>query len=131
MNDEVSLMILKLKERIIKNLEDRYRKTGMNDAVSWRGIWIELGGTEEDFYKALQAAAESRGQAEIVFTDSDHIKLPAKAGFKTEITHASGVSLKPGPSQQACGLTATFIRFFLTSLKKKPGRFESNDASSI
>jgi hypothetical protein len=68
----------KLKERIIKNLEDRYRKTGMNDAVSWRGIWIELGATEEDFCEALRAAAEARGQAEIVFTDSDHIKLVPK-----------------------------------------------------
>ncbi len=119
MNGEVSLMTLKLKERIIKNLEDRYRKTGMNDAVSWRGVWIELGATEEDFYKALQAAAESRGQAEIVFTDSDHIRLASKVEFNTEITLASGVSLKPGASQQVYAFAARFIRFFLYFAKEE------------
>lgn len=113
MNGEVSLMILKLKERIIKNLEDRYRKTGMNDAVSWRGVWIELGATEEDFYNALQAAAGRRGQAEIVFTDSDHIKLASKAGSNSEITRANRLSLKPDPSQHIDGFAARFIRFFL------------------
>lgn len=113
MNGEVSLMILKLKERIIKNLEDRYRKTGVNDAVSWRGVWIELGATEEDFYNALQAAAGSRGQAEIVFTDSDHIKLASKPGFNSEITRAKRLNLKPDPSQHIDGFAARFIRFFL------------------
>jgi len=119
LNVEITLIILKLKERIIKNLEDRYRKTGMNDAVSWRGIWIELGATEEDFCKALKAAAEVRGQAEIVFTDSDHIKLGSKVGSNTKITRASGVSLKADASEQVNGLAVRFIRFFLHLVKEE------------
>ena len=118
MNLEISLITLKLKERIIKTLEDRYRKTGMNDAVSWRGIWIELGATEEDFCNALKAAAETRGHAEIVFTDSDHIKLGSKVGFNTRITHASGVSSKAAASEQVYGLAVRFIRFFLHFVKR-------------
>jgi hypothetical protein len=83
LNVEINLVTLKLKERIIKYLEDRYRKTGMNDAVSWRRIWIEFGVTEEDFCEALKAAAEAPGQAEIVFADSDHIKLGSKVALNT------------------------------------------------
>jgi hypothetical protein len=74
-NAETSFITQKLKERIIKTLDGRYRKTGMNDAVSWRGIWIEFAVAEEEFCKALNAAAEEHPQAAIVFTDSDHIKL--------------------------------------------------------
>jgi hypothetical protein len=59
LNVEVSLITLKLKERIVAYLENQYRKTGTNDAVSWRGIWIESGATEEEFRKALNAAAET------------------------------------------------------------------------
>jgi len=42
-----------IKERIIKYLQTRYRKTGVNTPISWRAIWIELGATEENFSKAL------------------------------------------------------------------------------
>ena len=83
-----SLIVLKLKERIIKNLVDRYQKTGRNDAVPWRAIWIELGVTEEDFCKALNAGAGSDGPAEIVFIDADHIKLGSKIDLNTGIERA-------------------------------------------
>jgi hypothetical protein len=116
---EMGLITLKLKERIIKNLEGRYRKTGTNDAVSWRSIWIELGATEEEFCKALRAAAETRGQAEVVFTDPDHIKLGSKVGFETKIRHASGVSSNTGASEQVYGLTIRFIRFCLHFVKEE------------
>lgn len=119
MNVEVSLITLKLKERIIKILEDRYRKTGMNEAVSWRGIWIELGATEEDFCKALKAAAEACGQAEIVFTDSDHIKLGSKVAFNSKTTHTRGANLKAGASEQVYGLAIRVIRFFLNFGKEE------------
>ena len=115
-----SLIILKLKERIIKNLEDRCHKTRMNDAVPWRGIWIELGVTEEDFCKALNAGARSNGPAEIVFIDSDHIKLSSKIGFNTRIERASGVILKPDASEPIYGLAVRFIRFVLHFVKEQP-----------
>ena len=60
----------RLKERVVKYLQDRYRKTGVNSPVSWRTIWIELGVTEKDFSKALQAADD-----DILIVDHDHIKL--------------------------------------------------------
>ncbi len=59
-----------LKEKIVKYLQERYRKTGVNSPVSWRMIWIELGVTEKDFFKALQAADD-----DILIVDDDHIKL--------------------------------------------------------
>lgn len=61
---------VRLKEKIVKYLQERYRKTGVNSPVSWRMIWIELGVAEKDFSKALQAAAE-----DIVMIDDDQIKL--------------------------------------------------------
>ena len=67
----LTLFTLKLKERIVAHLEDRHRKIGTNDAISWRGIWIESGASEEEFRRALSAAAET----EIVFADPDHVKL--------------------------------------------------------
>lgn len=60
------------RERIVKYLKERYRKTGVNAPVSWRTIWIELSPTEDEISKALQAAVE---QSDIVFVDRDHIKL--------------------------------------------------------
>ncbi|MGH7852354.1 MAG: hypothetical protein ACREP3_02870 [Candidatus Binatia bacterium] len=125
-----SLIVLKLKERIIKNLGDRYHKTGMNDAVPWRGVWIELGVTEEDFCKALKAGAGSDGPAEIVFLDSDHIKLGSKTGFNAGIERAGRVILKPDASEQIYSLAVRFTRFVLHFVKEKPGRFELSDASS-
>jgi hypothetical protein len=77
LNTDMSLVTLKLKERIVRYLENRYRKIGKNDAVSWRGIWIESGTTEEEFRKALCAAAET----EILFVDSDHIRLRCRSGM--------------------------------------------------
>ncbi len=59
-----------LKEKIVKYLQERYRKTGVNSPVSWRTTWIELGVTEKDFFKALQAADD-----DILIVDDDHIKL--------------------------------------------------------
>jgi hypothetical protein len=59
-----------LKEKIVKYLQKRYRKTGVNSPVSWRTIWIELGVTEKDFSKALQATDD-----DILIVDDDHIKL--------------------------------------------------------
>lgn len=62
----------RLRERIVKYLQERYRRTGVNAPVLWRTIWIELSLTEDEISKALQAAAE---QSDIVFVDRDHIKL--------------------------------------------------------
>ena len=112
---ETSLITLKLRERIIRNLEDRHRKTGMNDEVSWRGIWIELGGSEEDFCKALTAGAGSDGPAEIVFVDSDHIKLGSKVASNTKINE---ISLQAGAYEQLYGLAMRFVRFFLQFVKQ-------------
>jgi hypothetical protein len=70
----IDLGTLKLKERIVKYLQERYRKTGVNAPVLWRTIWIELGATEEEFPRALQAGADgSGGQADLVIVDRDHI----------------------------------------------------------
>jgi hypothetical protein len=62
----------RLRERIVKYLQERYRRTGVNAPVSWRTIWIELSLTEDEISKALQAAAD---QSDIVIVDRDHIKL--------------------------------------------------------
>lgn len=64
------MAIDQLREKIVKYLQERYRKTGVNSPVSWRTIWIELGVTEKDFLKALQAADD-----DILIVDDDHIKL--------------------------------------------------------
>jgi len=74
----IDLSTAKLKERIIKYLQTRYRKTGVNTPISWRAIWIELGATEENFSKALQAAADADGGADDVFVDRERIKLGPK-----------------------------------------------------
>jgi hypothetical protein len=74
----IDLSTAKLKERIIKYLQTRYRKTGVNTPISWRAIWIELGATEENFSKALQAAADADGGADVVFVDRERIKLGPK-----------------------------------------------------
>lgn len=94
MNAENSLITEKLKERIIDILESRHRKTGMNDTVSWRGIWIELGVPESEFCTALKAAAEERPRAAIVFTDSDHVRLNLKVRPANSVTHANAVRSK-------------------------------------
>jgi hypothetical protein len=64
-----------LRERIVKYLQERYRRTGVNAPVLWRTIWIELSLTEDEISKALRAAAE---QSDIVFVDRDYIKLGPK-----------------------------------------------------
>ena len=107
-----SLVTLKLKERIITILQSRYHKTGRNEPVTWRGIWIELGSTEEDFCKALDAASRPHGHAEIVFTDADHIKLASERLFGGERTRPSATRLPDG-SKEADGLRARLVRFFL------------------
>jgi hypothetical protein len=67
----------------------------------------------------LKAAAETGGQAEIVFTDSDHIKLGSEVGFNSKIIHGSEVSLNAIPSEQVYGLAVRFIRFFLNFGKEE------------
>ena len=105
MYTETSLITQKLKERIIGILEARYRQTGTNDAVSWRGIWIVFGITEEDFCEALNAALADPRPA-IVFTDSDHIKLNLKARSDVRVTAESAKAV------HAEALTARFLRIF-------------------
>ena len=106
LNIEVSLVTLKLKERIVVYLENRYRKTGTNDAVSWRGIWIESGATEEEFRKALNAAAETG----IVFTDSDHIRLRFSARLKNKLLPTNAESSNTTTSEQVYRRAGMFIR---------------------
>ncbi len=60
----------KLKEGIVKYLQERCRTSGVNAPVLWATVWIELGVTEEDFSQALHAAAD-----EILIVDDEHIKL--------------------------------------------------------
>lgn len=120
MNTETSLSTQKLKERIVASLNARYRKTGMNDAVSWRGIWIEFGVAEEDFCKALNAAAEERPRALIVFTDSDHIKLNLKVRSDTRVP-SDNMRSKAGISE---ALTSRFFRIFAFG-KGKPRQAET------
>jgi hypothetical protein len=109
LNVEVSLVTLKLKERIVAYLESRYRKTGTNDAVSWRGIWIESGATEEEFRKALNAAAETG----IVFTDSDHIRLRFSARLKNKLLPTNAESSNTTTSEQVYRRAGMFIRLLL------------------
>lgn len=120
LNTETSLSTQKLKERIVASLNARYRKTGMNDAVSWRGIWIEFGVAEEDFCKALNAAAEERPRALIVFTDSDHIKLNLKVRSDTRVP-SDNMRSKAGISE---ALTSRFFRIFAFG-KGKPRQAET------
>jgi hypothetical protein len=61
-----------LGDRIIQNLRERYRRSGVRDVVSWRTLCIELGVTEEDFCKALQALDDP---ADLIIVDHEHIKL--------------------------------------------------------
>ena len=104
LNGNTSLATKRLKERIVRTLETGGQKSGTNDAVSWRGLWIELGVTEQEFCEALNAAAEEHPRA-IVFTDSDHIRLNLKHERSTVSTNAQ--KLKTASQ----GLTTRFIRF--------------------
>ena len=115
MKTDVSLATLKLKERIVGYLQHRYHKMGTNDAVSWRGIWIESGATEEEFRAALSAAAE----AEIVFSDSDHIRLRSNGRLRNKALPTNVASLNATTSEQLYGRTVTLIRLFLQFRKKQ------------
>jgi hypothetical protein len=66
----VAYRIDKLKEGIVKHLQERYRATGVNAPVLWATVWIELGVPAEDFSQALQAAGN-----DILIVDDEHIKL--------------------------------------------------------
>ena len=115
MNVEVSLVTLKLKQRIVAYLENQYRKTG-TDAVSWRGIWIESGATEEEFRKALNAAAETG----IVFTDSDHIRLRFSARLKNRLLPTNAESSNTTTtSEQVYRRAGMFIRLLLQFGRKQ------------
>lgn len=110
MDADLSLTTLKLKERIIRYLENRQRKTGTNDAISWRGMWIESGATEEEFRSAMSAAAET----EIVFTDSDHIRLRSALTLQRNL-----LSTNIPSSQELCGRVGHLVRLFLQFGKKQ------------
>lgn len=112
----VSLLTLKLKERIVKHLENRYRKMGTNEAISWRGIWIESGTSEEDFRRALSAAAET----EIVFADPDHVKLRSHLRLKKDLVPADILSSSMPSSEQLYGRALNLVRLFLQFRKKQP-----------
>ena len=105
----LTLFTLKLKERIVAHLEDRHRKIGTNDAISWRGIWIESGATEEEFRRALSAAAET----EIVFADPDHVKLRSNVTLKNNLMPANIVSSIMPSSEQLYGRAVSLVRLFL------------------
>ena len=60
----------KLKEKIVKYLQERYRTHGVNAPVLWATVWIELGVTEEEFSQALHAAGD-----DILIVDNQNIKL--------------------------------------------------------
>lgn len=113
LESDTSFFTLKLGERIVKTLQSRYRRTGRNEPVTWRGIWIELGSTEEDFCKALDGATRPRGRAQIVFTDSDHIKLASEELLGSERTGRSAPRLPLELPKEADGLRVRLIRFFL------------------
>ena len=110
MDADLSLSTLKLKERIIRYLENRQRKMGTNDAISWRGIWIESGATEEEFRSAMSAAAET----EIVFTDADHVRLRSALTSQRNLlpTHIPS-------SEELCGRVGRLVRLFLQFGKKQ------------
>jgi len=109
----LTLFTLKLKERIVAHLENRHRKIGTNDAISWRGIWIESGASEEEFRRALSAAAET----EIVFADPDHVKLRS---LKNNLMPANIVSSIMPSSEQLYGRAVSLVRLFLQFGKKQP-----------
>jgi hypothetical protein len=110
-----SLVTLKLKERIVTHLESRYRKVGTNDAISWRGIWIESGATEEDFRRALSAAAET----EILFPDPDHVKLRSNLTSKNNLLPTIiATSITPS-SEQLYVRAVSLVRLFLQFGKKQ------------
>ena len=116
MDADLSLLTLKLKERIVGHLENRYRKVGTNDAISWRGIWIESGATEEEFRKALSAAAET----EIVFPDPDHIRLRSSRRLKHNVLPASIEASNSTNSEQLYGRVVGLVRLFLQFGRKQP-----------
>ena len=116
MDADLSLLTLKLKERIVKHLENRYRKVGTNDAISWRGIWIESGATEEEFRKALSAAAET----EIVFPDPDHIRLRPTRRLKHAVLPAGIEASHSTNSEQLHGSVVSLVRLFLQFGRKQP-----------
>jgi hypothetical protein len=118
LNDDISLPILKLKERIITYLEKRYRKLGKNDTVSWRGIWIESGTTEEEFREALNAAAGR----EIVFADSDHIRLRSRGELRKKPISANIASSNATSSEQLYRRAVAVIRLLLQLGRKQPVR---------
>jgi len=113
---DLSLLTLKLKERIVGHLENRYRKVGTNDAISWRGIWIESGATEEEFRKALNAAAET----EIVFPDPDHIRLRSSRRLKHNVLPPSIEASHSTNSGQLHGRVISLVRLFLQFGRKEP-----------
>ena len=105
---EISLITHKLKERIVSFLGATHARTGMNEPVSWRGIWIEFGVDENEFCAALNAAAQEDRPA-IVFTDSDHIKLNLKVGSEAKVTRGGAATLE---TDDSATLTRRFFRFF-------------------
>jgi hypothetical protein len=66
----VAYRIDRLKEGIVKYLQERYRTTGVNAPVLWATVWIELGVSAEDFSQALYAAGN-----DIQIVDDEYIKL--------------------------------------------------------
>ena len=110
MDTGLSLSTLKLKEQIIRYLENRQRKMGTNDAISWRGIWIESGATEEEFRSAMSAAAET----EIVFTDADHVRLRSALPLQQKL-----LSTNISSSEELCGRVGSLVRLFLQFGKKQ------------
>ena len=116
MDTDLSLLTLKLKERIVGHLENRFHKMGTNDAISWRGIWIESGATEEEFRKALSAAAET----EIVFPDPDHIRLRPNRRLKHNVLPASIQVSNSTNSEQLYGRVVSLVRLFLQFGRKQP-----------
>ena len=110
MDADLSLSTLQLKERIVRYLENRQRKMGTNDAISWRGIWIESGATEEEFRSAMSAAAET----EIVFTDADHVRLRSAVTL-----HRDLLSTNTPSSEELCGRVGNLVRLFLQFGKKQ------------
>jgi hypothetical protein len=108
LNAEISLITHKLKERIVCFLGANHARTGTNEPVSWRGIWIEFGVDENEFCAALNAAAQEDPPA-IVFTDSDHIKLNLKVGSGAKVTRRGTPTLETNDS---VALTRRIFGFF-------------------
>jgi hypothetical protein len=105
---EISLITHKLKERIVCFLGANHARTGMNEPVSWRGIWIEFGVHENEFCAALNAAAQQNPPA-IVFTDADHIKLNLKLRSEAKVTPGGAPTLEVDDSVP---FTRRFFGFF-------------------